>query len=79
MPNHGLRNEQLRTPVDGQPNEAFINDLLVDDDSEASDFLKRLTAQFAESFQGYYHIVTFYERLLSLTLEVHWPISNAHL
>ncbi|CAH0052035.1 unnamed protein product [Clonostachys rhizophaga] len=68
-PNHGLRNEQLRTLVDGQPNKAFINDLLVDDDSEASDFLKRLTAQFAENFQGYYHIVTLYERLLSPTLE----------
>ncbi|CAH0052972.1 unnamed protein product, partial [Clonostachys solani] len=69
VPNHGLRNEQLRTLVDGQPNKAFINDLLVDDDSEASGFLKRLTVQFAESFKGYYHIVTFYERLLSPTLE----------
>ncbi|CAG9999233.1 unnamed protein product [Clonostachys byssicola] len=69
VPNHGLRNEQLRTLVDGQPNKAFINDLLVDDDSEASGFLKRLSAQFAESFQGYYHIITFYERLLSPTLE----------
>ncbi|VUC37866.1 unnamed protein product [Clonostachys rosea] len=69
VPNHGLRNEQLRTLVDGQPNKAFINDLLVDDDSEASNFLKRLTAQFAESFKGYYHIITFYERLPSPTLE----------
>uniref|UniRef100_A0A8H7NFB6 NACHT domain-containing protein n=1 Tax=Bionectria ochroleuca TaxID=29856 RepID=A0A8H7NFB6_BIOOC len=69
VPNHGLRNEQLRTLVDGQPNKAFINDLLVDDDSEASGFLKRLASQFAESFKGYYRIITFYERLLSPTLE----------
>jgi hypothetical protein len=79
VPNHGLRNEQLRTLVDGQPNKAFINDLLVDDDSEASGFLKRLASQFAESFKGYYRIITFYERLLSPTLEVRCSVNKPHV
>jgi hypothetical protein len=70
VPNLGLRNEQLRTLVQGQPNKTLINDLLVDDDSEPSTFLKRLAEQFSESCKGYYRVVTFFERALSPTIEV---------
>ncbi|RBA17497.1 hypothetical protein FPRO05_11212 [Fusarium proliferatum] len=70
VPNLGLRNDQLRTLVRGQPNEALIHDLLVDSDSEPSAFLKRLADQFSESCKGHYKVVTFFERRLSPTLEL---------
>ncbi|KAJ5887721.1 hypothetical protein N7495_007762 [Penicillium taxi] len=70
VPNLGLRNEQLRTLVQGQPNKALIDDLLVDNDSEPSTFLKRLADQFSDSCKDYYHVVTFFERTLSPTLEL---------
>ncbi|KAM5359278.1 hypothetical protein ACJA88_015171 [Fusarium oxysporum] len=69
VPNLGLRNDQLRTLVRGQPNEALIHDLLVDNDSEPSTFLKRLADQFSESCKGHYRVVTFFERMRSPTLE----------
>ncbi|GJC78574.1 protein SERAC1 [Colletotrichum liriopes] len=69
VPNLGLRNDQLRTLVRGQPNEALIHDLLVDNDSEASTFLKRLADQFSESCKGHYRVMSFFERMLSRTLE----------
>ncbi|POR38318.1 Uncharacterized protein TPAR_01489 [Tolypocladium paradoxum] len=68
VPNLGLRNDQLRTLVQGQPNQALIDDLLVDNDSEASNFLTRLATQFSESCKGYYRVVTFFERVRSKTL-----------
>ncbi|EPS29040.1 hypothetical protein PDE_03987 [Penicillium oxalicum 114-2] len=70
VPNLGLRNEQLRTLVQGQPKKGLIDDLLVDNDSEPSTFLKRLADQFSESCKGYYRVVTFFERTLSPTLEL---------
>nr|XP_036587170.1 ankyrin repeat-containing protein [Colletotrichum truncatum]KAF6797901.1 ankyrin repeat-containing protein [Colletotrichum truncatum] len=70
VPNLGLRNEQLRTLVRGQPNEALIHDLLVDKESEPSTFLKRLADQFSESCQGRYRVVSFFERQLSRTIEL---------
>ncbi|KAJ6033774.1 hypothetical protein N7444_011545 [Penicillium canescens] len=69
VPNLGLRNEQLRTLVQGQPNKALIDSLLVDNDSEPSLFLKRIADQFSESCKGHYRVVTFFERTLSPTLE----------
>lgn len=77
MPNLGLRNDQLRTLVRGQPNEALIHDLLVDSDSEPSTFLKRLADQFSESCKGHYRVVTFFERRLSSTVEVGYITRNA--
>ncbi|GKT46206.1 uncharacterized protein ColSpa_06387 [Colletotrichum spaethianum] len=70
VPNLGLRNDQLRTLVQGQPNEALMHDLLVDNDSEASTFLKRLADQFSESCKNHYRVMSFFERMLSPTLEV---------
>ncbi|CAG9939384.1 unnamed protein product [Clonostachys rosea f. rosea IK726] len=70
VPNLGLRNGQLRTLVRGQPNEALIHDLLVDNDSEPSTFMKRLADHFSETCKGQYRVVTFFERILSPTLEV---------
>nr|XP_036586253.1 ankyrin repeat-containing protein [Colletotrichum truncatum]KAF6796660.1 ankyrin repeat-containing protein [Colletotrichum truncatum] len=68
VPNLGLRNDQLRTLVEGQPNEALIQDLLVDNDSEPSTFLKRLADQFSESCKNQYRVISFFERMLSPTL-----------
>lgn len=70
VPNYGLRNEQLQTIVEGQPNEALIRDLVVDDDSEPSRFLKRISEQFAESLGGHCPMVCFYETRRSPTVEV---------
>ena len=70
MPNLGLRNEQLRTLVQGQPNQALVDSLVVDNDNEPTALLKRLTEQFAERCKGHYRVVTFFERLYSPTLEV---------
>ncbi|KAK2022494.1 hypothetical protein LX32DRAFT_698627 [Colletotrichum zoysiae] len=69
VPNLGLRNDQLMTLVQGQPNEALMHDLLVDNDSEASAFLKRLADQFSESCKDRYRVMSFYERMLTPTLE----------
>ncbi|KAL8294757.1 hypothetical protein RB600_000626 [Gaeumannomyces tritici] len=69
VPNLGLRNDQLMTLVRGQPNESLIRDLLVDNDSEPSTFLKRLADQFSICCKGHYRVVTFYERMLSPTLK----------
>jgi hypothetical protein len=79
VPNLGLRNDQLKTLVRGQPNEALIRDLLVDDDSEPSNFLKRLADQFSESCKGYYRVVSFFERRLSRTLRVSLPVGDARV
>ncbi|KAK1999116.1 hypothetical protein LX36DRAFT_633060 [Colletotrichum falcatum] len=70
VPNLGLRNEQLRTMVRGQPNEALMHDLLVDNDSEASNFLKRLAEQFSESCKDHYRVMSFFERMLSPTIQL---------
>ncbi|KAK1964787.1 hypothetical protein LY78DRAFT_748137 [Colletotrichum sublineola] len=70
VPNLGLRNDQLRTMVRGQPNEALVHDLLVNNDSEASTFLKRLADQFSESCKDNYHVMSFFERMLSPTVQL---------
>lgn len=72
VPNLGLRNEQLITLVRGQPNQSLIYDLLVDRDSEPSNFLKKLGDEFSRCCKGRYRVVTFFERMLSPTLEVRY-------
>ncbi|EFQ30905.1 uncharacterized protein GLRG_06049 [Colletotrichum graminicola M1.001] len=69
VPNLGLRNEQLRTMVRGQPNDALVHDLIVDNDSEASTFLKRLADDFAEKCKDHYRVMSFFERMLSPTVQ----------
>ncbi|KAK2055217.1 hypothetical protein LY76DRAFT_520869, partial [Colletotrichum caudatum] len=69
VPNLGLRNDQLMTMVRGQPNAALIHDLIVDNDSEASTFLKRLADQFSETCKGQYRVMSFFERMLSPTVQ----------
>ncbi|SPO02531.1 uncharacterized protein DNG_05204 [Cephalotrichum gorgonifer] len=69
VPHLGLRNEQLRAVVDGQPNKALIDELLADKDSEPCSFLQRLAEQFAENCNGKYRAVSFFERKLSPTVE----------
>lgn len=65
-----MRNEELRKLVQAQPNRALVENLLVDNNSEPSAFLKKLTDQFSESFKGYYRVVTFFERDLIPTIKV---------
>ncbi|SPO05328.1 uncharacterized protein DNG_08015 [Cephalotrichum gorgonifer] len=54
VPHLGLRNDQLRTLVEGQPSKTLIEDLLADKDAEPSSFLKRLADQFAKNCKGDY-------------------------
>ncbi|KAI1119812.1 hypothetical protein F5Y10DRAFT_150672 [Nemania abortiva] len=70
VPNHGLRYDQLSTIVQGQPNKALVESLLVDSDSEPSDYLKRISNQFSTDFEGKYSIISFYERKHTPTVEV---------
>ncbi|KAL8766256.1 MAG: hypothetical protein Q9194_006318 [Teloschistes cf. exilis] len=70
VPNYGLRNEQLKSIVQGQPNEALIRDITVDDDSEPSSFLRRISSQFSECCKGQYPVVAFYERKHSPTVQL---------
>ncbi|KAI8626567.1 ankyrin repeat-containing protein [Xylariaceae sp. FL1651] len=71
VPNLGLRNDQLRTIVQGQPNQALIDSLIVDKDSEPSNFLRRISDQFSETCKGQYLVVNFFERKYSPTIQVH--------
>ncbi|PMB67555.1 Ankyrin repeat domain-containing protein 50 [Beauveria bassiana] len=61
VPNLGLRNEELKTIVRGQPNDALIYDLVVNSDSEPSTSLKRQAREFSEDCKCY-RVVTFFER-----------------
>ncbi|KAI0125986.1 hypothetical protein BJ170DRAFT_633363 [Xylariales sp. AK1849] len=69
VPNLGLRNEQLLGIVKGQPDEALIRDLKVDQDSEPSSFLERISSQFAECCKGRFRVISFYELKHSPTVE----------
>jgi hypothetical protein len=75
VPNLGLRNEQLKSIVKGQPNEVLIRDLVVDNDSEASPFLKRISDEFSRCCKGQYQVISFYERQSSPTVEVRYGAS----
>ncbi|KAI0163841.1 hypothetical protein GGR57DRAFT_497931 [Xylariaceae sp. FL1272] len=70
VPNHGLRNEQLLSLVDGQPNKPLIRSLVVDKDTEPSEFLDRLSRDFAKCCKDQYYIVSFYERKKSRVVEI---------
>ena len=70
MPQLGLRNEKLASVVEGQPNQALIRALVVDDESEPSDFLARMADDFARCFQDRLRVVAFYERRQSATVAV---------
>ncbi|KAI0455693.1 hypothetical protein F5B21DRAFT_178737 [Xylaria acuta] len=71
VPNLGLRNDQLGAIVQGQPNQALIDSLIVDKDSEPSDFLRRISDQFSETCKGQYPVINFFERKYSPTVQVH--------
>lgn len=70
VPNLGLRNDQLESIVQGRPNQVLIRDLVVDDDSEPSPFLRRISDQFSECCKGQYQVISFYERQRSSTVQV---------
>ncbi|RYC65044.1 hypothetical protein CHU98_g1135 [Xylaria longipes] len=70
VPNLGLRNDQLLTIAQGEPNQALIESLVVDRDSEPSEYLRRISGEFSKEFEGEYVIITFFERSYSSTVEV---------
>jgi hypothetical protein len=79
VPNLGLRHSQLETVVRGQANEAFIKDLLVKSDGEASQFLKYLTREFADLDRRRslpFDIISYYETVSSPTIVVSMPSVN---
>ena len=76
VPNLGLRHSQLETVVRGQANEAFIKDLLVKSDGQASQFLKYLTREFADLDRRRslpFDIISYYETVSSPTIVVSMP------
>lgn len=79
VPNLGLKHEQLRTVVQGQPNEGFIKDLLIQSDGEASQFLTHLTREFAQlckQRQRPWKIISYYETMRSFTIAVSDPLHS---
>ena len=73
VPNLGLRNEQLREMVNGQPNEQLVHDLQVMENSEPTPFLRELGQKFIgacrEQKPGF-EIISYYEQRYSFTLQV---------
>jgi hypothetical protein len=72
VPNLGLKHEQLRTVVRDRPNEGFIEDLLIQPNGEASQFLSQLTREFAhlcgQQQQRPWKIISYYETMRSSTV-----------
>ena len=50
VPNLGLRHEQLKVLVDGQPNEELIRSLVVTNNTEPSSLLNILHRRFCNAF-----------------------------
>ena len=82
VPNLGLRNSQLETIVEGQPNAQLVRNLVVDNDSEPSQYLKELSRKFIRCCKNEaqrYEIISYYERKLSKTLEVSHEAIYIHI
>jgi hypothetical protein len=76
VPNLGLKHDQLKTVIQGRPNEEFVRDLLVTSDGEASPFLSYLTREFSELDKRRslpFEIISYYETLHSPTVVVSVP------
>jgi len=73
VPNLGLRHEQLREMVEGQPNEQLVHDLVVMKNSEPSPFLRELGQKFISACKEQkpdFKIISYYELRERSTLEV---------
>jgi len=73
VPNLGLRHPQLMTMVEGNPNQQFVRDLVVDEDEAPSPYLNELTAKFSRVCSRVtppFHIISYYETERSPTVKV---------
>jgi hypothetical protein len=73
VPNLGLRHPQLMTMVEGNPNQQFVRDLVVDEDEAPSPYLDELTAKFSRMCSKVtppFHIFFYYETERSPTVKV---------
>jgi surfactin synthase thioesterase subunit len=73
VPNLGLRHPQLMTMVEGNPNQQFVRDLVVDEDEAPSPYLDELTGKFSRlcsKVSPPFHIVSYYETERSPTVKV---------
>ena len=62
VPNLGLRHEQLKKLVNGQPNDELVNCLMVNQNSEPSHLLDVLHERFSSSFLGQkLKVISYYE------------------
>nr|POF14119.1 nephrocystin-3 [Quercus suber] len=71
VPNLGLKHNQLKSVVDGEPNDGFVRDLLVQSDGEPSQFLNYLTIEFASldrRRRSPFEIISYYETKTSPTI-----------
>jgi hypothetical protein len=78
VPNLGLRHPQLMTMVEGNPNQQFVRDLVVDEDEAPSPYLDELTGKFirvCSRITPPFHIVSYYETERSPTVKVSIVIS----
>lgn len=73
VPHRGIRQESLQTIVKDKPNEALIQSVVTDKQTQASHYLDRLSRDFAECFDGETRIVSIYETHQSKVLiQVSW-------
>lgn len=79
MPHWGLRNDCLKTIVEGKPNSRLIESIVVDSESEPSLYLDRLSNEFATCFNAETRILSIYETRTSKTLVKVYTSRTKHL
>jgi hypothetical protein len=71
VPDLGLRTQQLRALVGGQPNKRLEHELDGHDDNERLlKFLQNISYQFSDTYEGGYQVVVFFESRSTPTLQV---------
>jgi surfactin synthase thioesterase subunit len=73
VPNLGLRHPQLMTMVEGDPNQQFVRDLVVDEDEAPSPYLDELTGKFSRVCSRVtppFNVISYYETERSPTVKV---------
>lgn len=80
VPNIGLRYETLREIVSGKPNAQLIDDLQVDEESQAKPFLETLKQNFIQCCKAQeppFQIISYYEQKKTKMVKVsHNYVSN---
>lgn len=79
VPNRGLRHDVLVSEVDGKPSEKLTQDLVVDEDQDATTYLEQSMKSFGDEFGAIdYEIDVFYEKQQSKVFEVTYLFSKTY-